>query len=37
MGTSVPEAVSVDMILQDVRWELLSLSKLEEHEISLSK
>ena len=37
IGTSVPEAVSVDMILQDVRWELLSLSALEEHEITLSK
>ena len=37
MGTSVPEAVSVEMILQDVRWELLALSTLEDHEISLSK
>ena len=36
MGTSVPEAVSVDMILQDVRWELLALSTLEEHEIDQS-
>lgn len=34
MGTSVPEAVSVDMILQDVRWELLALSTVEEHEIN---
>ena len=37
MGTSIQEAVSVDMILQDVRWELLALSTLEDHEISLSK
>ena len=37
MGTSIQEAVSVDMILQDVRWELLVLSTLEDHEISLSK
>lgn len=37
MGTSVPEAVSVDMILQDVRWELLALSTLEQHEINFSK
>jgi hypothetical protein len=37
MGTSVPEAVSVDMILQDVRWELLALSTLEQHEINLPK
>ena len=36
MGTSVPEAVSVDMILQDVRWELLALSTVEEHEINQS-
>lgn len=33
MGT-VLESVSVDMILQDVRWELLALSTLEENEIS---
>ena len=37
MSTAVPGAVSVDMILQDIRWELLSLSTLEEHEISLSE
>ena len=37
MGTFIQEAVSVDMILQDVRWELLALSTLEDHEISLSK
>lgn len=37
MGTSIQEAVSVDMILQDVRWELLALSTLEDLEISLSK
>ena len=37
MGTSIQEAVSVDIILQDVRWELLALSTLEDHEISLSK
>ena len=37
MGTFTQEAVSVDMILQDVRWELLALSTLEDHEISLSK
>ena len=37
MGTSIQEAVSVDMILQDVRWELLALSTLEQHEINLSK
>jgi hypothetical protein len=36
MGTFVPEAVSVDMILQDVRWELLALSTVEEHEINQS-
>lgn len=33
---SVSEAVSVDIILQDVRWELLDLSSLEEHEINQS-
>lgn len=37
MGTSVAEAVSFDMILQDIRWELLALSTLEEHEISISR
>ena len=37
IGTSVPEEVSVDMILQDIRWELLALSTLEEHEIDQSK
>ena len=36
IGTSVPEEVSVDMILQDIRWELLALSTLEEHEIDQS-
>ena len=30
---SVSEAVSTDIILQDIRWELLDLSSLEEHEI----
>ena len=33
---SVSEAVSADIILQDVRWELLDLSSLEEHEINQS-
>lgn len=33
LGTSIPEGVSVDMILQDIRWELLALSTLERHDI----
>ena len=33
---SVSEAVSADIVLQDVRWELLALSTLEEHEIDKS-
>lgn len=36
MVDSVSEAVSADIILQDVRWELLDLSTLEEHEIDQS-
>jgi hypothetical protein len=33
---SVSEAVSADIVLQDIRWELLALSTLEEHEIDQS-
>ena len=32
-GSAVPEEVSADIILQDVRWELLSLATLEQHVI----
>ena len=33
IGFSVPAEVSVDIILQDVRWELLSLATLEQRSL----